>query len=89
MRTLKELFIVLKDNEQYFENGLCPYCGTLWSRNIITYQERIVLENYIKNNRPRWWSKHYDKQCSSSLYFWEIDNWKPRLKWINAQIARL
>lgn len=88
-RTLKELFVILKNNEEHFKTGLCRLCGSLSVENIISSSERDVLKEYISLNRPKIFSRHFNIECIGKDFYWPRGRWKPRLKWIDDQIKKL
>lgn len=93
MRTLKELFIVLRDSKDIFVDsevrGLCGFLHVLRSSEIITNDEYWMLDEYITTHRPRWYSRHYSRASKGSGYYWPKNHWPPRAKWINSQIRKL
>lgn len=93
MRTIKELFVILKDSKGYFMSypcsGLCYLTSLLTHWGIITNEENFLLIRYINDHRPKWYSKHFSLFRCNSPFYWKRHQWKPRLKWINAQIKKL
>ena len=82
-RTLRELLIVLKDNKQYFESGLCWLIIILRNNSIITNEEAKTLRIFI-NEHPTDYCKNSDL-----LFYFPIYEWKPREKWLNEWINKL
>lgn len=91
MRTTKELLEIMLKHKDLFKTGLCFLALTLFSRDIITYQEYITLSSYIRHNRPDYFSwtnyvKGYDKRRG---YYFPSGKIKPRIYWIKTHIKRL
>jgi hypothetical protein len=93
MRTILELFKILKANKKLFIindcSGLCCLIHKLYLNDKITYEEKDDLDTYINYNRPERGSKYYDSNRRGSEWYWELYNWHPRILWINAQIKML
>jgi hypothetical protein len=96
MKNIKELLTILRD---YIENkpflwynndpttnhsvGLCHMCSLC----CLTDSEFDLLVSYIQHNRPTS-GCHYDSLRSCSLWYWESGLVKPRLDWLNDEIAK-
>ena len=89
MRNIKELLIILRDNEQLFRTGLCGLSWMLKESRQITPEEYHELKFFIENNRPRWYSIHYSILKCRSQFYWIQSYWAPRKKWLNSQIKKL
>jgi hypothetical protein len=90
MRSIKELLIILRDNEFYFRSGLCGLAWKLQSMHtIITMREFNELDKFIDANRPVIGDPHCDIDCVDTPWYWPIGEWEPREKWLNDHIARL
>lgn len=87
MRTLKELFIIMRDNGDKLRTGLCALSRELYYSDLISREEYSKLENYIADYRPSKRSKFYDPD--ETIYYWFPGEWQPRLDWINYQIKKL
>ena len=80
MRTNKELLQVFLDNQNLFECGLCSWTGELFSKYLITKEEKSYLYNLIDDNRP-FFIKFKDKLIGYiNCYYWKEGNIKPRIK---------
>jgi hypothetical protein len=89
MRNIKELLIVLRDNEQSFKTGLC---GLSWKLKIsggISFQENELLHKFIQENRPRWHSTYYSFYSEPGGFFWKKGEWAPRKRWLDSKIKKL
>jgi hypothetical protein len=94
MRTLKELFQLLLETSKVGANGtlhysICWLIKNLIDAEIITWFEYLSLKRYIESHRPKWYSKHYSFKWRNNSYYWEPRSWKPRERWIKAQIKKL
>jgi hypothetical protein len=81
-RSDKELLIILRDNIDKLNTGLCFLITELHSEGLITEKEREKLRFYVSMHRPiapKW--EHY--------YFWQPRNKESRIKWLNEQINKL
>jgi uncharacterized membrane-anchored protein YjiN (DUF445 family) len=52
MRSIKELLELMLKNEQGYFNGLCNWVHNLYLSKIINLEEKLLLNRYIRNNRP-------------------------------------
>ncbi len=86
MRSIKELLEIMLENKSYFFSGLCDLVHDLRYCGDITQEERILLINYIKYNRPSKWSSLSAFKNRSSGYYWKRKDIKPRIKWIKKHI---
>lgn len=94
MRSIKELLEVMLDNKDLFMSGLCMWSTSLYVRDIISYDEHIVLKNYIRSNRPPFYDNftifcHTIRRDNPAYhYYWKDGKIKPRIKWIQKHIAK-
>lgn len=88
MRTIKELLQLMLDNQQHFTRSLCFWTDRLLTKDIISLQESIRLDIYIRNNRPSKWSSFGAFMCTGSNWYWPKDKIKPRIKWLKKHIAK-
>jgi hypothetical protein len=77
--TTIELFEVLLENKQLFNNGLCVWCMEVRGKDLITDKEYNLLKEYLKENLPR----------TIYLFSWEARLISPRVEWINKHIETL
>lgn len=93
MRTLKELFNVMLIHQPLFTDtccsGLCSYLYRLAKKEVFSSEEYWLLCDYVDENRPSWYSRHYSYKQRHSLYYWPEYEWYPREKWIKSQIQKL
>jgi hypothetical protein len=94
-RTIKELLIILRDNEDIFKKECFGLCGLAWLLHdtcfIITYKEYSKIMDYFNANLP---AKKYQfdeilLSMPGSCFCWKLGEWNPRLKWLNKQINSL
>lgn len=89
MRSIKELLQVMLDNQKLYNVGLCNWANILYFNDLITHEERMSLRKYIDKNRPNKWSSLNAFLHRNSLFYWNTDNIKPRIKWIKKHIKEL
>ncbi len=91
MRSTKELFQVLLDEDNYFETGLCHFIFVLWMNGIIYGHEYQLLDEYIKSHRPKNFHYFFCKifRLDNIHFYWSPGKKKQRIKWINQQIKKL
>lgn len=96
MRTIKELLIIMRDKGSIFNaQGLCVLAAVLYYiTGDITFNEAIIIRDYIYNNRPSFKSPLCRKadrysERSDSAYYWKLYAWEPRLRWLNYHIKKL
>ncbi len=77
MRTIKELLMLMKSNEQLFVTGLCGWSANLYVFELITLQEHTIVNCYLHKNLP---------PKKSNAFCWKIGSIQPRLKWIEKHI---
>lgn len=94
MRSIKELLEVMLNNKDLFRSGLCQWNDHLCTQDIITWDERIILKNYIRSNRPPFYDNltifgHVIRRDDPiTHYYWKLGKIEPRLKWIKKHIAK-
>lgn len=81
VRSEKELWQVVLDNQQEFCNGICLWIVFLEIEGIITTKEHDVLLMSIKNLNPI--------LKKSDIYLWECSKIQPRIEWIENRIKQL
>jgi hypothetical protein len=87
-RSLRELLLLLREHTKMNigltgarEHCLCDLIITMDSFGIISTKERWILLDFIRVNRP------INKR--SNQFWWRRGAKKPRLKWLDEQIASL
>lgn len=85
----KEVFELMLNNQQYFKAGLCYWLDLLHSQGLINLEDRLVARRYVQNNRPSKFSSRDVFKYRNSLFYWEIGNIEPRIKWLNEHIQKL
>lgn len=83
MRSEKELFELMLEHQDMFRDGLCHWFLCLWAHNLISDEESLLIDRYIKNNKP------FLSLFRTDDYYWSMCNIEPRIKWINKQIKKL
>ena len=86
-RPYRELFQLMIDNRKLFPGGLCDFIDEMCDNNIINKAEYFKLENYIDSHRPKR-GKHYDPYHNNSGWYWDRDEWPPRLAWLKDQVKK-
>jgi hypothetical protein len=81
-RTIKELLQLMLDNKDLFETGLCRWDVELSHKNLINFNENVLLRDFIKNNKPSDYKEN-------SPYYWEVFDIEPRIKWLEEHISKL
>lgn len=92
MRSIKELLEIMLQHKHLFYKGLCFWGERLELNSIITKKEGELLYEYIKCNRPDYfsWTNFINKHDGHNLaYFFPCDKIKPRIHWIKRHIKRL
>lgn len=84
-RSIEELLQVLLENKTLFKEGLCKWIYKLYDNYIISYEERILLQKYLSENRP---GRCFNLGGTYKGFFWKPHNINPRIKWIKKHIAR-
>lgn len=89
MKSLIEIFQLMKEHHYLMNGGLCNLAKQLYFNGYIDLQELNGVAWYISNNRPTRYSCHYNKEHKDSLWYWPRNDWAPRERWINTQIRKL
>ena len=79
---MKELLIKLRDevNRPTWVNyGLCSSVDTMFFKDKLSGQELSKLREYLRKNLP---------PETVDFYCWKPGEVKPRIKWLNEQIAK-
>ena len=78
----------LLDNKQYFCSGLCHLINGLYTLNILTLDECIILDelvdSYFKNSE--------EVRKAFRMYkgfMWEPGEWEPREDWIYSKLEEI
>jgi len=68
--------------ESYGEHftGMCYEITDMWAHNIMPYEEREILRDYLELNRPA---------LSIGAYWFPAGEKQPRLDWIDKQLLKL
>ena len=87
-RPIHQLLTILRDNARVENNmlieGLCLEVQYLsYSTHMITFNEAIELDTYIKKNMP---VRMIGNTTDISCFGWERFIWEPRLAWLNEHI---
>lgn len=99
MRNIKELLeIVLfksKEEKDTF-TGLCRYTNHLSDIKVITIKEGSYIDNFLKQHIINNDYSHYqviycecDYGQQNSLFFFKINDWEIRIKWLEEVISKL
>lgn len=90
MRDIKTLLQLVLDNinEERSIHGLCYQASILYGNRIITREEYLCLDDYITNNRPKWYSSWESFKCKGHPFYWKPSNIKPRIKWLKKHIKK-
>jgi len=89
-RSLRELLIVLRENQSVFKNGLCVLAYRLAKQKVLTFKEVTKIQNFItrecKKNK-----KYYivENDISYLPFYFPINKWEPREKWLDKWIKKL
>lgn len=96
MRSIKELLQAMLGNKHLFNGTLCHWAYELFLKDIITVGEFRSLDEYIKGNRPDYfsWTNFIENYSGvsygrPSLYFFPYGKIKPRIYWIKKHIKKL
>ena len=71
-----------------FTTGLCYLAFELRHKNIISTNDWYYLDRFIKENRPKPDSIHYDESMEHFAYYWPMGEWEPREEWIKSMIKK-
>jgi len=88
-RNIKELLQVMLDNTRLFRDGLCNYVQLLQSGLLLDLHEVKMLLVYIEYNRPSKWSSFNAYRNCNILFYWDMGDIKPRIKWIKKHIKKV
>ncbi len=88
-RTIKELLQLMLEHQELFINGLCHWKYKLHIKSLITFEEAMLLADFINKNRPSKYSSLDAFKYRNKMSFWKPDDLKPRIKWIKKHIERL
>lgn len=89
MRTIKELLQVMLKHKDLFDSGLCAWAASLYGKGIITKWEAEALFEYIRGNRPDYFSwTNFIKGYTPEGYFFPCGKIKPRIYWIKRHIKK-
>jgi hypothetical protein len=89
VRTQKELLEVMLTNIGSLRSGLCFLSSELFTQGIITFDEHIVIGNYIKYNKPSIFSSWNAFWNAGSRFYWTRGDVEPRVKWLKQHIKKL
>lgn len=93
-RTLKELLQLAFNNQHLFDTGLCALYADMRHRNIITVEERDLLNKYTHSNQPLTWEVIDGKIAAFvdgfkiHYFFWKPYKREPRMKWLKKHIKK-
>jgi hypothetical protein len=87
-RTIKELLQLMLDEQDLFGSGLCNWVDNIFYKSKMSFGEKEILTDYIKNNRPSMFSSIDALKCANTNFYWKMNNIKPRIKWINKHIQK-
>lgn len=88
MRSIKGLLQLMLDHQLLFSEGLCLWSYKLQLSGYITFEEDERLRTYIRNNRPSKFSSVDTYLRRNDVYYWKINEIKPRVKWLKKHIAK-
>ena len=89
MRDIKQLLQIMLDNKHLFDTGLCPWVKALYFEDLISFDEKVLLQNYINDNRPtKDWSLSRLFLTPNSYYFWKPGCIYPRIVWIKKHLNK-
>lgn len=94
MKTYKELLTILRDtllnteNNNKLYDGMCLTIHHLYVIDLISHDEKVKINNFIRKNRPLK-GQHYNKNQKYSPYWWPPGDVKPRVNWLNSKIKQL
>lgn len=88
-RPIVELLVILKQKEHLFELGICGWVHRLHEYKIINSEELDSLLEYVWENDPRWLTNLLGITKKGKGFYWQSEEIKPRLKWIDRHINKL
>lgn len=80
---MKEILEILLNNIDRLKTGLCGLAYVLYFSEKINLDQYDEFCLYIKKNRPINF-----RSLVRDLYYWEIGDKKPRIKWLKKHIKR-
>ena len=86
MKTIKDLLETMLTHQNLFKSGLCHWVFELNKNHILTNQEFIRLNDYISDNKPKWYSSFSALKAKNTLYYWTPGHKTPRIHWIKKHI---
>jgi hypothetical protein len=91
MRSIKELLELMLKHKDLFKTGLCFWALRLCAQDIISENEYKSLDEYIKNNRPDYfsWTNFVESYDDRGGYYFPSRVIKPRIYWIKTHIKKL
>lgn len=87
-RTIKELLQLMLDEQHLFRSGLCSWANDIFYKSKMSFGEKEILTDYIKNNRPSMFSSIDAFKNRKTSFYWKENNIEPRIKWINKHIKK-
>jgi len=77
--------------------GLCLNAQLLKNNGLISYQQYLVLKEFIKRAKPYWFQKRYycnhgvkeHKKYPEIQYYWDPNDYNSRIKYLEKAIAKL
>ena len=78
MRTEKELLQLILDNIDMLKTGLCNLTLRLVMIGKMSYDEKIIINDYILNNAP-----------NEHIFWFELGYAPPRIEWLKQQIEKV
>lgn len=88
-RTIAELLELMVENQDCFYLGLCDWSHKMYRAKIITMSECIILEDYVKANRPSAFSSWDAFKHRKKRFYWTMNDIHPRIEWINQHFNKL
>ena len=82
MRTIKELLILMSQQEKSFETGLCHLSLMMVIKGIITRTECSIISSYIRSNAVTTYRYTHN-------FYWPKGVWGMRHDWLMKQISKL
>jgi len=83
---VRRVLKVMLSKQELFRQGLCAWVYEVYAHKHITYDERKILEAYIKENRPSKWSSFSAWLHEHDNFYWKCGEMKPREKWVKCHI---
>ena len=80
-RLVKNVLILLLDNQYLFSTGICDWVESLEKNNLITETELLWMDDYMKNNIP-------NSRLFIFGFWWNCGEIEPRIEWIQAQLTK-